>query len=115
MLRAALNKLWKEHLKNEELYKRIPMVTETIRKQYMRIVGDMDIVGEPITNRQALYYSGNLNTVNGHVGTYIDQLVEDTACSLDELPNAMNDRDEWRKRVNDHSNAEQARPGNVRY
>ena len=39
MLRAALNKSWKEHLTNEELYKRIPMVTETIRKQRMRFAG----------------------------------------------------------------------------
>ena len=36
MLRAALNKSWKEHLTNEEFYKRIPMVTETIRKQRIR-------------------------------------------------------------------------------
>ena len=36
ILRAALNKSWKEHLTNEEFYKRIPMVTETIRKQRMR-------------------------------------------------------------------------------
>ena len=63
-LRAALNKSWKEHLTNEEFYKRIPMVTETIRKQPMRFA---DIVGEPITNWLALYYSGNLNMVNGHV------------------------------------------------
>ena len=39
MLRAALNKSWKEHLTNEELYKRIPMVTETIRKQRIRFAG----------------------------------------------------------------------------
>ena len=39
MLRATLNKSWKEHLTNEELYKRIPMVTETIRKQHMRFTG----------------------------------------------------------------------------
>ncbi|KAG1655395.1 Nuclear pore complex protein Nup98-Nup96 [Nymphon striatum] len=31
--------------------------------------------------------------------TYIDQLIDDTECRIDELPNAMNDRDEWRKCV----------------
>ena len=39
MLKDALNKSWKEHLTNEELYKRIPKVTETIRKQCMRFAG----------------------------------------------------------------------------
>ena len=33
--------------------------------------------------------------------TYIGQLVEDTEYTLDELPNAMNDRDGWRKHVNE--------------
>ena len=31
--------------------------------------------------------------------TYIDQLISDTGCSYQELPAAMGDRDEWRKRV----------------
>ena len=33
--------------------------------------------------------------------TYIQQLCEDTECSPEDLPEAMNDREKWRKRVRD--------------
>ena len=33
--------------------------------------------------------------------TYIQQLCEDTGCSPEDLPEAMNDREEWRERVRD--------------
>ena len=33
--------------------------------------------------------------------TYIQQLCEDTGCCPEDLPGAMNDRDEWRERVRD--------------
>ena len=33
--------------------------------------------------------------------TYIQQLCEDTGCCLEDLPRAMNDREEWRERVRD--------------
>ena len=33
--------------------------------------------------------------------TYIQQLCEDTRCSPEELPEAMNDREKWRERVRD--------------
>ncbi len=33
--------------------------------------------------------------------TYIQQLCEDTGCSPEGLPEAMNDREKWRERVRD--------------
>ena len=33
--------------------------------------------------------------------TYIQQLCEDTGCSPEELPEAINDREKWRERVRD--------------
>ena len=33
--------------------------------------------------------------------TYIQQLCKDTGCSLEDLPEAMNDREKWRERVRD--------------
>ena len=33
--------------------------------------------------------------------TYIQQLYEDTGCYPEDLPRAMNDREEWRERVRD--------------
>ena len=32
---------------------------------------------------------------------YIKQLCEDTGCSLEDMPLAMNDREKWRERVRD--------------
>ena len=33
--------------------------------------------------------------------TYIQQLCENTGCSSEDLPDAMNDREKWRERVSD--------------
>ena len=33
--------------------------------------------------------------------TYIQQLCEDKGCCPEDLPRAMNDREEWRERVRD--------------
>ena len=33
--------------------------------------------------------------------TYIQQLCEDTLCSPEDLPEAMNDREKWREKVRD--------------
>ncbi len=33
--------------------------------------------------------------------TYTQQLCEDTECNPEDLPEAMNDREEWRERVRD--------------
>ena len=33
--------------------------------------------------------------------TYIQQLYEDTGCSPEDLPEAMNDREKWQERVRD--------------
>ena len=35
------------------------------------------------------------------VRTYIQQLCVDTGCSLEDLPEVMNDREKWRERVSD--------------
>ena len=35
------------------------------------------------------------------VRTYVQQLCGDTRCSPEDLPEAMNDREEWRERVSD--------------
>ena len=44
----------------------------------------------------------NIRTKAGRPArTYIQQLCEDTGCSPEDLPKAMNDREEWRERVRD--------------
>ena len=40
-------------------------------------------------------------TVGRPAQTYIQQLCEDTGCSPEDLPEAMNDKEKWQERVRD--------------
>ena len=78
------------------------MVMETIRKQCMRFAGHCWRADNELASTVLLWQPQHCQRSRGRPAkTYIDQLVEDTEYTLDELPNAMNDRDGWRKRVNE--------------
>ena len=84
------------------MHKRIPMVKETIRKQRMRFAVLCWRADNELAITVLLWQPQHGQRSRGRpANTYIDQLVEDTDCIFDELPNAMNDRDGWRKRVNE--------------
>ena len=75
------------------------MVTETIRKQRMRFAGHCWRADNELVSTVLLWQPQHGQRSRGRpANTYIDQLVEDTEY---EFPNAMNDRDGWRKRVNE--------------
>ena len=77
------------------------MVTETIRKQRMRFTGQCWRADNELVSTVLLWGPQHGQRSRGRPAkTYIDQLVEDTECTLDELPNAMNDRDGMIKHVN---------------
>ena len=48
-----------------------------------------------------MYSYGPLHMARRPARTYLQQLCEDTGCSPEDLPKAMNDREEWRERVRD--------------
>ena len=62
-------------------------------------------VGEAGTNSKEMYSYGPPSHGRAKAGrparTYIQQLREDTGCCPEDLPRAMNDREEWRERVRD--------------
>ena len=64
MLIAIKNKNWNLHLTNEELYKNIPKISDTIRKQRLRFA---DIVGGVRMNWLVIYYYGTHNMVRDPV------------------------------------------------
>ena len=76
MLRAILNKSWRQHPTRHQLYGHL-LVALLWTPTY----------GQAKAGRPAR--------------TYIQQLFEDTACSPEDLPEAMNDREKWRERVRD--------------
>ena len=62
--------------------------------------GMRDTAGEVRTNSLALLRtpSHGRARVGGPARTYLQQLYTDTVCCMEDLPGAMDDRDEWRER-----------------
>ena len=100
LLRAALNKSWRQHLTNKELYGKIPKLTNSIREQRLRFAGHCWRSKNELTSDLLLWQPLHGKRSRGRPPkSYIDQLMEDTERTLDELPTSMNDRDGWKSCV----------------
>ena len=102
MLRAILNKSWRQHPTRHQLYGHLPAITKTIQVRRTRHAGHCwrsrdDLISDVLlwTPRYGRAKAGR------PAQTYIQQLCEDTGCSHEDLPEAMNDREKWRERVRD--------------
>ena len=100
MLRAILNKSWQQHPTRHQLYGHLPPpITKTIQVRRTRhcwrsrdeLISDV-LLWIPTYGRAK---------VGRQARTYIQQLCEDTGCSSEDLPEAMNDREKWWERVRD--------------
>ena len=61
-----------------------------------------DIAGDELIRDVLLWIPTHCRAKAGRPArTYIQQLCEDTGCCPEDLPRAMNDREEWRERVRD--------------
>ena len=102
MLRAILNKSWRQHPTRHQLYGHLPPITKTIQVRRTRHAGHCwRSRGELI--RDVLLWTPTHDRAKAGrpARTYIQQLCEDTGCCPEDLPRAMNDREEWRERVRD--------------
>ena len=100
MLRAILNKSWRQHPTKEQVYDHLPPVTKTIEIRRTRHVGHCWISKhELISDVLSLTSSQGRTKVGRPARTYIQQLCADTGCSLEDLLKAMDDTEGWRKRV----------------
>ena len=99
MLRAILNKSWKQHPTKQQLYGLLPPISETIPIRRTRhaehglrsknkLISDV-LPWTPYHRRAGV---GQL------VRTYLHQHSTNTGCSLEDMPEAMDDRDKWRER-----------------
>ena len=96
MLRAILNKSWRQHPTRYQPYGHLPPITKTIQVRRTRhcwrsrdeLISDV-LLWTPTHGRAK------------PARTYIQQLCEDTGCSPEDLPEAMNDREKWQERVRD--------------
>ena len=102
MLRAILNKSWRQHPTKQQLYGHLPPITKTIKARRTRHAGYCWRSRDELISDVLLW---NLSHGRAKAGrpawTYIQQLCEDTGCSSEDLLEAMNNREEWRERVRD--------------
>ena len=99
MLRAILNKSWRQHPTRHQLYGYLPPITKTIQVRRTRHAGHC---WDELISDVLLWNSTYGRTKAGRLArTFIQQLCEDTGCCPEELREAMNDREKWRERVRD--------------
>ena len=102
MLRAILNKSWQQHPTRHQLYGHLPPITKTIQVRRTRHVGHCWRSRDELIRDVLLWIPTHSCAKAGRPArTYIQRLCEDTGCCLEDLPRAMNDREEWRERVRD--------------
>ena len=101
MLRAILNKSWRQHPTRHQLYGHLPPITKTIQVRRTRHAGHWRS-RDKIINDVILWTPTYGQAKAGRPArTYIQQLCEDTGCSPEDLPEAMNNREKWREMVRD--------------
>ena len=102
MLRAILNKSWRQHPTRHQLYGHLPPITKTIQARRTRHAGHCWSSRDKLISDVLLWTPTYGPAKAGRPArTYIQQLFEDTGCSLEDLPEAMKDREKWREGVRD--------------
>ena len=98
MLRAILNKSWRQHPTRHKLYGHLPPITKTIQVRRTRHAGHCWRSRDELISDVLLWTPTHGRAKAGRPArTYIQQLYEDT----EDLPEAMNDREKCRERVRD--------------
>ena len=102
MLRAILNKSWRQHPTRHQLYGHLSPITKTIQVRRTRHAGHCWRSRDELISDVLLWTPTHGRAKAGRPArTYIQQLCEDTWCCPEDLPRAMNDREEWQEKVRD--------------
>ena len=102
ILQAILNKSWRQHPTKHQLYGHLPPITKTIQVRQTRHAGHCWRSRDELISDVLLSTPTYSRAKAGWPArTYIQQLCEDMGCSPEDLPEAMNDREKWWKRVRD--------------
>ena len=87
------------HIK-QQLYGHLPPITKTIQGTWIRHAGHCRRSRDELISYLFLWTPSHGRAKAGQPArTYIQQLGADTGCSLEDLPEAMDDRDGWREKV----------------
>ena len=102
ILQVILNKYWQQHPKRHQLYGHLPPITKTIQVRRTRHAGHCWRSRDELISDVLLWTPTYDRAKAGRPArTYIQQLCEDTGCSPEDLPEAMNDREKWQERARD--------------
>ena len=101
MFRAILNKFWRQHPTRHQLYGHLPPITKTIQFRRTRHAGHCWRSKDYLISELLWTPAYGRAKVGRPAWTWIHQLCEDTGCSTEDLPEAMNEREKWRERVKD--------------
>ena len=102
MLRAILNKSWRQHSTKQQLYGHLPPIIKTIKVRRTRHAGYCWRSRDKLISDVLLWNPTHCRAKAGRPArTYIQQICEDTRCSPEDLPEAMKDREEWQEWVRD--------------
>ena len=102
MLRAILNKSWRQNPTKQQLYGHQRPITKTIQVRRTRHAEHWWRIRRELISDVLLWTPSHCRAKAGRLNqTYIQQLSEDTGCSPEDLPEAMNDSEGWRERVRD--------------
>ena len=99
MLRAILNKSWRQHPTKQQLYGHLPPTTKTIQVRRTRHARHCWSKDKLISDTLLWTPSHGRAKTGRPVRTYIQQVCADTGSTLEDLPGAMDDRDGWWERV----------------
>ena len=97
MLRAILNKSWRQHPTKQQLYGHLPPTTKTIQAGRTRHVGHYWRSRDELISDILLWTPSHERAKAAR--TCIQQLCANTGYCLEDPPRAMDDRDGWWERV----------------
>ena len=102
ILREILNRSWRQHPTRQQLYGHLPPITKTMKVRRTRHAGHSWRSSDKLISDLLLWTPSHGRAEVGRPAwTYIQQLCVDTGCSLEDLPEAMKDREGWQERVRD--------------
>ena len=100
MLRAILNKSWRQHPTKQKLYGHQSPITKTIQVRRARHAGHCWRSRDEFISDVLLWNPSHGRAKAGRQArTYIQQLCANTGCSPEDLPEVMNDKEGWRERI----------------
>ena len=100
ILRPILNKSWRQQPTKLQLYGHQPPITKTIKIRRARHAGHCWRSRNELISDGLLWTPSYGRAKAGRPArTYIQQLCADTGCSLEDLPEAMDNWEVWRERV----------------